>query len=331
MLLKKFLEYYRPYRISVLLIILGSCIVAVLDLIFPICVRKILNIDLVEGNVENIVSTMVFLFALYVLNSVLLFGINYYGHIMSVKIESDMRRELFAHVEQMSFKFFDNNKTGQILTRLTSDLTEIGELTFRGPNDIFVCMISMLGTIVILFWMNIYLGLLITILLIVKTVHTIIVNRKMKNAFRDNRSKNGEMVAKIEEILKGIRIVKTFAKEDEELNVMMKKNNEYMEVRKKSFCILAYFSSSINFFSNFINLCILALGGFLIIQQKMMLSDFVAFLLYVNLFMKPLLRLTVFTEMYQRGMAGFSRFREMMSEKNDIRDMDNAIECKNVK
>lgn len=134
-----------------------------------------------------------------------------------------MRRELFSHIEQMPFSFFDNNKTGQILARITSDLTEIGELTFRGPNDVFVCLISMLGTICVLFWMNIYLGGLITLLLFIKTLHTIIINHKMKKAFRNNRSKNGEMVAKVEEILKGIRVVKTFARESQELDEVMKK------------------------------------------------------------------------------------------------------------
>lgn len=330
-LIKEFLKYYKPYRKTVVLIIFGSCLVAILDLIFPACVRNILNIDFINSDVENIAKSIAFLFVLYILNSILIFSINYYGHIMSVKIESDMRRELFSHIEQMPFSFFDNNKTGQILARITSDLTEIGELTFRGPNDVFVCLISMLGTICVLFWMNIYLGGLITLLLLIKTLHTIIINHKMKKAFRNNRSKNGEMVAKFEEILKGIRVVKTFARESQELDEVMKKNNEYMQVRKKSFFILAYFSSSVNFFSNFINLSILALGILLIIQQKIRLSDFIAFLLYVNLFMKPLLRLTVFTEMYQRGMAGFSRFIEIMSEKNNICDENDAIDCKNVK
>lgn len=131
-LIKEFLKYYKPYRKTVVLIIFGSCLVAILDLIFPACIRNILNIDFINSDVENIAKSIAFLFVLYILNSILIFSINYYGHIMSVKIESDMRLELFSHIEQMPFSFFDNNKTGQILARITSDLTEIGELTFRG-------------------------------------------------------------------------------------------------------------------------------------------------------------------------------------------------------
>lgn len=226
--------------------------------------------------------------------------------------------------------FFDNNRTGQLLARLTGDLTEIGELTFRGPNDIIICLVVMLGTISIMFWMNIYLGILIALLLILKTVHTVIINHKMKAAFRKNRAKNGEVSAKAEEALSGIRLVKAFAAEELECSLLMKKNEESMAVRKTSFKILGYFSSSVNFFTNFTNLFVLVAGGVLIAANKIQLSDFIAFLLYVNLFMKPLLRLTVFTEMYQRGMAGFARFYEIMQIKPEIIDAKDAIECKNI-
>lgn len=212
------------------------------------------------------------------------------------------------------------------MARATSDLVEIGELVFRGPNDIIVCCISMLGSILILFHINVPLSFLVAFLLILKTLHTIFINRKMKQAFRDNRTKNGELTAKIEEILSGIRLVKAFASEKRELDNIIAKNDESIAVRSKSFKILGYFSASVNFFTNIINMAVLVFGSYLIINNKMQISDFVAFLLYINLFMKPLLRLTVFTEVYQRGMAGFYRFYEILQMKPDITDKITAID-----
>lgn len=250
---------------------------------------------------------------------------------MSAKIENDMRRDLFEHLQQMSFKYFDNAKTGQLLSRLTSDIAEIGELSFRGPNDIIVCCITMIGTIGILFLMNVYLGILIAVLLIAKTLHTMYVNKKMKAAFRENRVKSGEITARAEESLGGIRLVKAFAQEEYELARFMEKSLDFLETRRRSYKILAYFSGSVNFFTNITNLLILACGGLLIAKDKLSLSDFVAFLLYVNLFMKPLLRLTVFTEMYQRGMAGFQRFYEIMEMKPEIINQKDTVVCKKIR
>lgn len=310
--------------------VIGSLVAALLDLIFPMLVRQILNEVLPQKNTARLLHDTGILFILYLGNYGLLYVVNYYGHLMSAKIENDMRRDLFEHLQQMSFRYFDNAKTGQLLSRLTSDITEIGELSFRGPNDVIVCCITMIGTIGILFWMNIYLGILIAVLLITKTLHTVYVNKKMKAAFRENRIKSGEITARAEESLGGIRLVKAFAQEEYELERFMEKSLDFLETRRKSYKILAYFSGSVNFFTNVTNLLILACGGLLIAKDKLSLSDFVAFLLYVNLFMKPLLRLTVFTEMYQRGMAGFQRFYEIMEMQPEIVDQENTVVCEAI-
>ncbi|MEE1194643.1 MAG: ABC transporter ATP-binding protein [Phascolarctobacterium sp.] len=262
---------------------------------------------------------------LYVLNFGLLFAINYYGHIMSMGIENDMRRDLFKHIESLSFRFFDNTRTGQLLSRITSDIVEVSELTFRGPNDVFVCGISMLGTIAMMLYMNPVLGSLISALLILKAWHTIVINKKMKACFRRSREKAGELSAQAEEALSGIRLTKAFANEALELSRFMAKSKELMQVRQSSFGILSYFSGMVNFFTNFTNLTVLVCGGYLISKQQLGYSDFVAFFLYVNLFMKPVLRLMVFTEMYQRGMAGFQRFQEMLATPVEIEDAPNSI------
>lgn len=330
-MIHNFLHYYKPYKCILYGVVIGSLVAALLDLIFPMLVRQILNEVLPQKNTDRLLHDTGILFILYLGNYGLLYLVNYYGHLMSAKIENDMRRDLFEHLQKMSFKYFDNAKTGQLLSRLTSDIAEIGELSFRGPNDVIVCCITMIGTISILFWMNFYLGLLIAVLLIAKTLHTVYVNKKMKAAFRENRIKSGEITARAEESLGGIRLVKAFAQEEYELKRFMEKSLDFLETRRKSYKILAYFSGSVNFFTNITNLLILACGGLLIAKDKLSLSDFVAFLLYVNLFMKPLLRLTVFTEMYQRGMAGFQRFYEIMEMKPEIIDLENAVICKKIR
>ena len=330
-MIHNFLHYYKPYKSILYGVVIGSLVAALLDLVFPMLVRQILNEVLPQKNTDRLLHDTGILFILYLGNYGLLYLVNYYGHLMSAKIENDMRRDLFEHLQQMSFKYFDNAKTGQLLSRLTSDIAEIGELSFRGPNDIIVCCITMIGTIGILFWMNVYLGILIAVLLIAKTLHTVYVNKKMKAAFRENRKKSGEITARAEESLGGIRLVKAFAQEEYELARFMEKSLDFLETRRKSYKILAYFSGSVNFFTNITNLLILACGGLLIAKDKLSLSDFVAFLLYVNLFMKPLLRLTVFTEMYQRGMAGFQRFYEIMEMKPEIINQKDTVVCKKIR
>lgn len=330
-MLKKYFYYYRPYKLILAGVVAGSCLMALLDLLFPVLVRHIMNVELPAKNTGGILFWCAVLLILYLGNFALIWAINYYGHIMSAGIENDMRRDLFAQLQRMSFRFFDNNKTGQLLSRITSDVIEVSELTFRGPYDLFVCVITMAGTIVILFWMNIYLGCLITLLLLGKTVHTVLINRRMKAAFRKNRSKAADVSAQAEEALSGIRLVKAFAAEDREQRRFMEVSNELYATRRGSFKILSYFNGSVNFFTNFTNLSLMACGGLLIAADKLTLSDFVAFLLYVNLFMKPLLRLTVFTEMYQRGMAGFARFYELMQLPEEIRDLPEAAECSEIK
>lgn len=208
---------------------------------------------------------------------------------------------------------------------------EISELTFKGPNDLLVCTISMLGTIFMMLYLNPYLGSIIGAMLIIKAVHSVFVNRKMKRAFRRSREKSGEVSAQAEEALSGIRLVKAFANEQLELERFMRKSNELLRVRTESFAILSYFSGTITFFTNATNLVVLVCGGMMVANDQLALSDFVAFFLYVNIFMKPVFRLLMFTEMYQRGMAGYHRFNEMMQHKVEIDDAPDAIAAGNIK
>lgn len=330
-MLEKIIHYYKPYKLILLLVLIGSCFSALLELLFPYIVRQMLNVQIPQKNIDELLYWAGILLALYVVNFGLLFSINYYGHVMSSGIENDMRRDLFGHMEKMSFRFFDNARTGQLLSRITSDIVEISELTFKGPNDLLVCTISMLGTIFMMLYLNPYLGSIIGAMLIIKAVHSVFVNRKMKRAFRRSREKSGEVSAQAEEALSGIRLVKAFANEQLELERFMRKSNELLRVRTESFAILSYFSGTITFFTNATNLVVLVCGGMMVANDQLALSDFVAFFLYVNIFMKPVFRLLMFTEMYQRGMAGYHRFNEMMQHKVEIDDAPDAIATGEIK
>lgn len=330
-MLQKIIHYYKPYKLILLLVLMGSCFSALMELLFPYIVRQMLNVQIPQKNIDELLYWAGILLALYVVNFGLLFSINYYGHVMSSGIENDMRRDLFGHMEKMSFRFFDNARTGQLLSRITSDIVEISELTFKGPNDLLVCTISMLGTIFMMLYLNPYLGSIIGAMLIIKAVHSVFVNRKMKSAFRRSRAKSGEVSAQAEEALSGIRLVKAFANEQLELERFMRKSNELLRVRTESFAILSYFSGTITFFTNATNLVVLVCGGMMVANNQLALSDFVAFFLYVNIFMKPVFRLLMFTEMYQRGMAGYHRFNEMMQHKVEIDDAPDAIATGEIK
>ncbi len=330
-MLKLLRSYYKPYQKMLMGLLLLSLLTAALDLVFPVLVRHILDVELPAKNIESIFRMIGILFVLYCISFALSYFVQYNGTLVSVHMENDMRQDLFRHLEKMSFRYFDDNKTGQLLSRITTDLTEIGELTFKGPNDVIICSITMLGTIIILIWMNPVLASFIVLLLVAKTVHTVYINRKMKQRFRANRVLYGDVSAQVTEDLNGIRLIKAFALEEQEAGRFAEKCDTYIGGRRKSTRLVAYFSGSVAFFSNLINVVMMGVGGWMIATGKLKLSDFVAFLLYVNLFMKPLLRLTVFAEMYQRGMAGFSRFYEIMQIEPEIQDVPGAVECKDVK
>lgn len=330
-MLKDFFKYYRPHKMLLAFIIGSSFFTAGMELLFPLIVRQILDDAIPQKDFNLLLLWSGILLALYLVNYGMNFVLQYYGHVMGTQIENAMRRDLFVHLQSMTFRFFDNAKTGQLLARLTGDVAEVSELAFRAPNDIIVCLFSMFGTIVILFWMNWRLGLLITFLLIVKTVHTIYINYKMKQSFKNFRVKSGDVTAKVEESLSGVRLTKAFAVEDKELQAFDKASDNYLAARKQSFKILAHFMGSMGFFTNFTNLVVMCVGGALVTSGQLQLSDFVAFFLYIGLFMKPLLRLTAFTEIYQRGMAGYNRVHELMQQQPDFADSPDALECSGIK
>lgn len=328
---KTFLSYYQPYKGILLFIIIGSLLRALLELFFPYVVKLMLEQQLPLQNLLLLLKWSAALLAMYLVNFGMHFGIIYWAQAMSYAMERDMRRDLFRHLQKLSFGFYDKNKSGQLLSRLTSDLSEINGFAGNAPNDIIICGLTMVGTMVILVYMNPMLGSLIAILLLLKAVHTVFVNLRMKKAFFANRIAMGEVSAKAAESINGVRLIKAFAGERSDMAQFMEKADAYLATSKKSFKITSYFVGSMIFFSNFINVAILVVGGLLINKGLMSFGELVAFFLYVGLFMKPLMQLLGFIQIYQRGMAGFKRFYELLQEKPEITDAPDAQICPSCK
>ncbi|WP_304117001.1 ABC transporter ATP-binding protein, partial [Phascolarctobacterium succinatutens] len=324
---KTFLSYYKPYKGILLFVVIGSLLRALLELFFPYVVKLMLEQQLPLLNLPLLLKWSAALFVMYLANFGMHFSIIYWAQVMSSAMERDMRRDLFRHLQKLSFGFYDKNKSGQLLSRLTSDLGETAGLAGNAPNDIIVCGLTMLGTMVILVYMNPLLGSFIALLLVLKAVHTVLVNLRMKKAFFANRVAMGEVTAKAAESINGVRLIKAFAGERSDMAQFMEKADAYLATCKKSFKFKSYFIGSMIFFSNFINVAILFVGGLLINQGLMSFGELVAFFLYVGLFMNPLMQLLGFSEIYQRGMAGFKRFYELLQEKPEITDAPDAKSC----
>ena len=324
---KTFLSYYKPYKGILLFVVIGSLLRALLELFFPYVVKLMLEQQLPLLNLPLLLKWSAALFVMYLANFGMHFSIIYWAQVMSSAMERDMRRDLFRHLQKLSFGFYDKNKSGQLLSRLTSDLGETAGLAGNAPNDIIVCGLTMLGTMVILVYMNPLLGSFIALLLVLKAVHTVLVNLRMKKAFFANRVAMGEVTAKAAESINGVRLIKAFAGERSDMAQFMEKADAYLATCKKSFKFKSYFIGSMIFFSNFINVAILVVGGLLINKGLMSFGELVAFFLYVGLFMKPLMQLLGFSEIYQRGMAGFKRFYELLQEKPEITDAPDAKSC----
>ena len=323
-MLKRFLRYYKPYKRVLLLTLAGSCISALAELFFPMILRHMMNVILPTGDLAQLLEAAGFLLCCYLANCALNYQVMTHGRMIGALIEQDMRQALFAHVEKLSFHFFDNQRIGQLVSRVVSDVGEIRELIFLGPNYLLVCIVFMLGTIVILFCINWQLAILVNILLLAKAYDSVTTNRRLKQAGRSARKEVGNITAQVTESLNAVRLVQSFNNEALEGNKLARAAKKLLTARETSFKILGHSNTSMVFFSNMTNLAIIVAGGILVTYGKMSFSDLVAFLLYVSIFVRPVLRLNALAEVYQKGVTSYQRFAELMQLKPEIADSKDA-------
>lgn len=328
--MKRLWACYAPYHTILFFVIAGSVLTAGLEISFPMIVRYILEDILPAGDMLRLVHTAAVLFILYVVCLCSSFCVSYFGRSMGTHIENDLRCRLFSHIESMSFSFFDNAKTGQLLSRIISDISEIGDLVFQMPNLIMVCLITMCGSAFFLFYINWQLAIFVLFLIFLKTAGTMILNRRMKETFRIARENMGLVSSQAMESLNAIRLVQSFCNEAVELKKFVAASDKLRRAQQRTFMFEAYLTSSIIFFSNLMNLVIIAAGSFFIMLGVMSLGDLVAFLMYLMVFIRPIMQLTMLTERYQRGLAGYRRYEELMAVAPAVADGADAVAAETI-
>jgi ATP-binding cassette subfamily B protein len=331
---KKFLSYYRPY-LGTFLADLGCAFTAAgISLVFPLIIRYITNSLLQTGNAAAVMTTIWNMAALMAGLVIIEYGCNYfitsYGHIMGARMEYDLRNEIFNHLQKLSFNYYDNQKTGQIMSRITNDLFEITELYHHGPEDLLISLTKLLGAFCILYWINVPLTLVIFAFIPPMGCFAFYYNRKMRQAFRKNRERIAEINAGTEESISGVRVVKSFANENLELEKFQENNRRFVETKQNSYRYMGSYNSGINAFSSLIYVMLVVAAAFLIRHGRINPVDLLTFLLYINVFLEPIKKLTNFGEQFQNGISGFDRFYEVLSIEPDIADARNAVNLKHV-
>jgi len=315
-----FAETYSAHKKAFAFVVIGSLICAGLGLLSPMLIRRVMDELLPHGISSEMILTAGALLAIYAANYFLNYKVEVVGRGMGAKIEFKMREKLFRHLLRMGYSFYDNAQSGQLLSRLVNDISEVGGLMFAIPHLFVTCTITLLGSVALLFYLNWQLAAVVTVLLLLKTISTIKLNGDMKKMFMRARENTGDLSGQIAESLQGIRLVKIFSCEDKELDKMLRAGENLLSVQEKSFRTVGKLHGGVDFFSNVMNLTIIVLGGALISFGLMGIGDLVAFLLYMMLCMRPVFQLMMLTEVYQRGMAGVERYRELMNlpESNEL-------------
>ncbi len=332
--LKKMAGYYKPYIGIFLLDMFFAFLASIISLVIPLVVRYITTgVIAMESNIA-VNRILLIGFCLIVLVLVQ-FGANFFisdiGHVMGAKMEYDMRAEIFSHYQKLSFSFYDDQKVGQLMSRITSDLFDISELLHHGPENLAISFIKIIGAFIILLNISGYLTLAAFILVPVMFLYAFFLNRRMKRAFRENRVQIAEINTQIEDNLSGIRVVKSFANEQIEREKFKKGNVGFLKAKKNSYFYMGFFHSGMTAFTMLINVVVIMSGGILIAKKMVNVADFVTFLLYINIFTDPIRTLIDFTEQFQNGYSGFERFVEILDIKPDIEDKKDAVTLKDVR
>ena len=330
-MLKKFISYYKPYWKLFALDMSCAFLIAAIDLVFPLITRQFINDIIPNGKLRIFYIFIIALLILAVIRAVLNYIIDYWGHIVGTRMERDMRRDLFEHLQTLSFDYFDNIKTGHLMSRIVNDLREISELAHHGPEDLFISLVMLIGSFIILTIIEWRLTLIIYSFLPLLIWYATLKRKKMTSAFRSVRKRIADVNAQLENSISGIRIAKSFTNEEYEIEKFNEGNREFNSSREFAYKVMAEFFAGIFFLSNILNIITLSVGGFFVYRGYINIGDLVAYLLYINFFLQPIRKLTNFTQQFQDGMTGFERFVEIMKVKPSIVDKEDAVTLKEIK
>lgn len=329
-MLSRFISYYKPHKKLFFLDMFFAFLISLFDLIFPVFTKNMINDIIPEGNMRLLTIWTIVMLLLFIVRYISQYIVAYYGHLLGVKIEHDMRRDIFTHLQTLPFSYFDNTKTGHIMSRIINDLREITELAHHGPEDLFISTIMLIGSFVILLFVEWRLTLIIFAFIPVLIWFAINKRIRMENAFRKVRNRIANVNAQLENSISGVRVAKSFTNEEFEIEKFSEGNAAFAEARRESYKVMAEFVAGVGMISSLLNLTVISIGGYFVYRNIISLGDLFAFTLYVNFFMQPIRRLTEFTQQLQDGMTGFERFIEIMEIKPDIIDKEDAVELGRV-
>ena len=332
--IKKFIHYYGPYKAVFFIDLICAAVISLVDLAYPQILRTMTK-TLFTQDKDMILHALpviaVSLFVMYIVQSLCKYYVTYQGHMMGANMERDMRRELFDHYQELSFSYYSRNNSGQMMSKLVSDLFDISEFAHHGPENLFISLVKIVGAFIFLFFINKKLALPLIILVIVMFVFSFRQNAKMQETFMENRRKIGDVNASLQDTLSGIRVVQSFANEDIEREKFKKSNEAFLVSKRDNYHCMGSFMSSNLFFQGMMYLVTLVYGGYLIAQGEMQTGDLAMYALYIGIFISPIQILVELVEMMQKGLSGFRRFLDVMETKSEIKDADDAVELKDVK
>lgn len=325
-MLRRFFSYYKPYKKLFFLDFGCAVLLAILELGFPLAVGYVVDTLLPDKNWSLIVSASVVLLLIYGVNTLLSYIVTYWGHMLGINIETDMRRALFDHVQKLSFRFFDNNKTGHLLSRMTNDLFEIGEVAHHGPEDMFIAAMTLAGAFGIMLYINPALAIMTFIIVPIIILLVLYFNGRMTKAANRLFSDMADFNARVEDAIGGIRVVQAFANEKHESKLFKGNNSRFREAKLISYKIIGMNASVSYMLMRLVQLFVLLAGAFYVITGDMQYGDFITFVLLTNIFFKPIEKINAVIESYPKGIAGFKRYTQLMDTAPDIADSPNAIE-----
>lgn len=332
--LKAFIRYYKPYKGMFFLDMFCATVLSGIDVFFPVLIQYLL--DEVYGKrpdnmLEIILLSAAGLLVLYIIRYFCQYYITSWGHIMGARMEADMRRDLFSHLQKMSFSFYDESNTGRLMSRITNDLFDISELAHHGPEDVFISLLKIIGSVVVMMTIDVRVTLILLGLTIFIVIFTAYYNLKMRAVFAKNREKVAQINARIQDSLAGIRVVKSFSNEAMELSKFDADNAQFVKTKEDSYTIMGRFFSGNSFLQGILYISVLVTGGIFVTRQVISATEMVTFILYINVFLNPIERLINFTESFQRGMSGFDRFWSMLNKKPEIVDSPDAVDLQSVR
>ncbi len=329
----KFLSYYRPYLGLFMTDMACAFIVSAVTLLLPLCIRFVTK-NILEGNTPDALSQLymmgAIMLALVAVHTACSLFVDYQGHMMGALMESDIRRELFDHYQKLSFRFYDEQRTGQLMTRITNDSFDLAELFHHGPEDIIISSLNFIGAFIILFSIDVELTLIVLLFLPIMAIYAFYFNKRMRIALRKSKDRIGDINAQVEDTLSGIRVVKSFTNEDIEKRKFAHENGRFVESRRESYRSEGYFYNGLIAFTHLMTIAVVVFGGAAIVGAALDLADLLTFLLYVGILIEPINRFGNFTRLYQEGIAGFDRIMEVLEVEPDIRDADHAVELARV-